>query len=1455
METPVKSTIYFGEFALDPLHRVLEKDGETVHVNSKALDLLLVLIENRGEIVEKNELLDKVWADQFVEENNLTVHVAALRKALGDKKGNHRHIVTVPGRGYSFVAVVKAEEEKEAVGSGSRQSAEIESANYEDQRPKIKDQIPKTLVGRTREISEIENLLRGDENRLITLTGAGGSGKTSLARTVGNDLKADFADGVFFIELAALNNPELVASAIAKTLGVDESGSKSLTESLIDFLSKRRTLLILDNFEQILDAAPLLQKILDSTAFLKILVTSRAVLRLDYEREIVVTPLALPPLENNFSAEKLSGYAAIELFIRRAKSARQNFVLSNENASDISEICRKLDGLPLAIELAAARVKLLSPESILERLKNSLNLLTSGAKNLPERQRTMRGAVQWSYELLDENEQILFRRLAVFAGGFTVEAAEAICEKDAESKFSVLDILTNLIENSLLVQIEKNDGNVRLRMFEVVREFALEMLEKSGELENLRQLHTQYFLALAEKAEPFLMGETGNEWLEKLENEHNNFRAVLIWSLKNDETAAARIAAALRFFWLNHSHLSEGFRWSKAALEKTENSFSEARSKLLLSNGLFLRQQGKSEEAREVYEKTLSESKELNDLSQIIKANHGLAAIAVLHKDFATAQSFIEEALTLSRNIKDEMQTAFSLCSLGDLEMSKKNSSAARPLLEECLAISKKLTNNRLLTTTYFNLGTIDYLENRYESAAFNFTESMQIAQKMGNKTMISCALDGFAALAATTENAVQSAELAGAAEGLREFIGYNNEPAEEIFREEYLAKTRSILDRKLFVAAYEKGKNLELTEAVALAESSIPEIYQQDTEIIIETHKFERIFIDEEIEEYENEPKLINEISVSSNKKTSRSWLEKHLAVIITAILLLAAIGGAVYFWQNGRLNFASEIPFAKSNIKQLTTNGSVELAALSPDGKVFAYTTKGAGQKSLWLGYVDGGNHLELRPAADVKYFDLNFSPDGTRLYFSVKDDKNPNGTLYKMPVSGGAAEKVLDNISNFVLAPDGWRIIFGKRDKESETVSLFITDLSNAEQRKIASFPQTDAVDLDTISWSPDGGRIAVSLGDIDITTRQILHIIEIATGKIEKIPNENLREISKTVWLAGGKGLIVSAIKGDSWSSVPQQRIIHVELPSGKVRELTSDRSSYGLSLDLSANSESLLTIEHRQMNNIWIAPSDDLSQARQITFGSFGKYDGLWGLDWTPDGKIIYVNSDTESQFISQMNSDGGESKPLTAAGAIDSALNVSPDGRFIVFHSSRGGGFDIWRMDADGGNPTQLTFGKKNFMPFVSADNRRVYYKSLLGKKAELRRVSIDGGEPEILNDNETSWLSFSPDGRYFATSYITDKQRLAIFSAETNEVLQQFDLPKNSTMSIGLRWMPDSKAVAFRDWNDGYWIQPINGGEPQKLIGLPEEKLYNFAWSKDGKWFAFVRGQEIRDVVLFQNK
>ena len=534
METLKAAKFRFGDFELDCARRSLIKNGEPVALKSKAFDLLRQLVENHGSVVSKDELLEEVWPGQFVEENNLTVQISALRKVFGDKAGSNRFITTVPGKGYSFVEPV------ERIASDSQTIAlkSIPSENaYRDGE----------IVGRADELAEICDLLRSpDGERLIVLTGAGGSGKTSLARVVAGKMIGDFPDGVSFVELAAIQNADLVASTIAKKIGVDEANDLSPTESLIDFLREKRTLLILDNFEQLAASAPLINELISESPLLRILVTSRVALRLSNEREIVVPPLSVPPNDPALTPEQFNDYSAVRLFVTRAKTANTSFELSDTNARVIAEICRRLDGLPLAIELAAARVRLLSVDSILSRLENSLQFLTGGARDIPERQRTMRSTLQWSYELLDGDENALFRRLAVFAGGFTVEAAEAVAdvgdwneadgaaggeintgEPDTKLRAvpSVLDLLTSLLDNNLLVSKTQPDGNIRLQMLEVVREFAMECLGSGGEAESIQRSHSEHFLALAEEAEPYLFSGQSIEWLQKLEIENENLRA------------------------------------------------------------------------------------------------------------------------------------------------------------------------------------------------------------------------------------------------------------------------------------------------------------------------------------------------------------------------------------------------------------------------------------------------------------------------------------------------------------------------------------------------------------------------------------------------------------------------------------------------------------------------------------------------------------------------------------------------------------------------------------------------------------------------------------------------------------------------------------------------------------------------------------------------------------------
>ena len=1445
MKTSVNPIVCFGEYKLDSTRRVLEKDGTSVNLNPKTIDLLIVLIENHGKVVSKNDLLDKVWTDQFVEENNLTVHVAALRKALGEKKGDHRFIVTVPGRGYSFVAVVDEEIEKKPVGSWH--SAEIESANGEGQFAKGKAQFSKSLIGRTREISEIENLVRGDELRLLTLTGAGGSGKTSLARAVGAELTADFADGVFFIELAAVNTPELVVSVIAQTLGVKESGEKLLIDVLIDFLRERRILLILDNFEQILSAAPVFQRFVNSTEFLKILVTSRAPLQIDFEREMIVTPLALPPL--NAVSTNVNDYAAIELFVRRAQSSRKSFVLTNENAASVADICRRLDGLPLAIELAAARVKLLSPPSILERLEHSLNILTGGNQDLPARQRTMRGAIEWSYDLLDKDEKIVFCQLSVFAGGFTVEAAEAVCGSDQP----ILDLLTSLAQNNLLTINEQDTGNMRLRMLEVVREFALELLKETVEIDDLQRIHVQYFLSIAEGAEPFLEGEAGGEWLKKLENDHDNIRAALRWSLQSDPPTAARIASAIRNFWINCGHFSEGFRWCQAILDVTENSRSEARLKLLATSGVFLRNQRNLEAAQISHEKGLTESQELNNPLQIARNNQNLGVIAILRKDYAAAQGFYQEALDICREINEEMGTALVLNSLGDLEMCRGNFSAARPLLEECRSRLKTFENKRLMMTVYNNLGMLEYHEDSYQAATSNFAEVLKIARETNNKVFIAYALDGFAALAGRSENPAKSAELAGSAECIRETIGYHIEPAEEIFRDKYLSSLRSELDEKSFNAAYQIGQTLAEEEAVALAESLYSESDWLDHEITIETYKFERVIIEEEIGVYEDEPKLINEFTVSSNEKsTITDRLKNRFAAITAAILflILAASAFGVYVWQRGH-TAGNSTAFQQISIKRLTIGGNISYAALSPDGKLFAYWE--GRPTTLWIGHTSGGEPIELRPSADITYHILRFSSDSNSLYYVVSGKEYPTGALFRIPVFGGVPEKLRENIkTRITFAPDMKQFAYVKNDREKATSTLIIADTDGASEREIISRPLKFEISFSSPAWAADGKTIAVGAKSEESGGKSHeVFAVSAVDGQITQLTKQNFRAVESSAWLHDGSGLVLTA--GEQ--PLQDTQLWFVSYPDGAVRQINPDLNNYGTALGVSADGGTILAVQNEYSSNIWIAPTDDFAQAKQLTFSALGAKYGRLGLEWTPDNRLIYTAITDKSQTLWTMNADGSNQKKLTPDGFIDLAPSITDDGRIVVFSSNRSGIFEVWRVNADGGNLRQITFSGGNEMPSVSPDGNWVVYISTIDGLNTVWRIPLEGGEPFKISDRAASSVSVSTDSRFVACDYDKNGERkLAILPIEGGAPLKFFDLSPTANLRYALHWMPDGKTITYRDWEYGFWRQSLDGGAAQKIEGLPKEKFFASDWSPDGKHFAFARAPGIRDVVLIRN-
>jgi predicted ATPase/class 3 adenylate cyclase len=428
-----------------------------------------------------------------------------------------------------------------------------------------------SFIGREREVARVKQLLRGPG--LLTLTGAGGSGKTRIALQAARELLSEYGDGVFFVELEPITDPQLIPSSIAGSVGVRAEGRKPVLETLRDQLREREMLLVLDNFEQVIEGAPMVASLLGASPKLRILVTSREPLHISGEQELPVPPLDLPDSREHPDPEHLAKHEAVALFAERATAVDPGFRITGSNAAALAELCRRLDGLPLAIELAASRVKMLSPEAILARLKNRLELLIGGPVDLPPRQRTLRGAIGWSYDLLDETERALFRRLSIFAGGWTLEAAEVVAKAEAELGSDLLDLTGSLINKSLVLGVPTSHGPPRFSMLETIREFGAEQLTAAGETEATRDRHAFYFLKAAEDAEPHLRGLEQKRWLDELEREHDNLRASLRLVIDNGQAnIGLRLVGALWRFWHLRGHLSEGRRWAEEVLALPQSS-------------------------------------------------------------------------------------------------------------------------------------------------------------------------------------------------------------------------------------------------------------------------------------------------------------------------------------------------------------------------------------------------------------------------------------------------------------------------------------------------------------------------------------------------------------------------------------------------------------------------------------------------------------------------------------------------------------------------------------------------------------------------------------------------------------------------------------------------------------------------------------------------------------------
>lgn len=847
MET-VPSTFHFADFTLDVSKGCLLKRGEEIRLRPKVYEALKYLLKNPGRLITKQELIEAVWPDSFVTDDSLVQCTVELRRALDDR--DQQLLRTVPRRGYVFTASVRHEVIQAARSAGPNEinsgepTARTKSPVAKPSRKVVDLPTPRTsLIGREGQIQEAADLLLQPTVRLLSLTGAGGAGKTRLAISIGSAIAHKFTAGVQFVGLASITNPDLVATALAKSLDIQQVAGRTLPQLISDYLRDLGPFLfIVDNFEQVLPAATVVAEILAACPMLKVLVTSRACLRIYGEHEFPVAPL-----EQN---------SAIQLFVQRATAVRPNFAMTGENSAAIRDICLRLDGLPLAVELAAARTKLLSPSAILDRLQSRLLLLTGGALDLPERQQTLRNTIDWSHGLLNEEEQKLFRRFSVFVGGCTLEAAEAICNTNRDLGIDLFDGLTSLVDKNLIQRIEQQEPEPRFTMLETIREYAVERLASCGEDATARRAHAAYCLVLAEEGNPELGPAERETWLGRCDQEIDNFRSALDYLFdQHNLDWGLRLSMALFRFWDMREHLSEGRARLENILSLTNSGYSKERARICiflgalataqgdfapaeryvkqslslyeLANdrrgiaaalnalGIGARDSGNCQLAEEYFERSLEHWRMLSDRLSTARCLHNLATVAKIQGDYGRAKLGLSEAAQIFQEVGDASGAAWSINQQGDIAHEQGNLTLARNFYESALKAFRATADRWGSARSLADLGHVYCEQGEYAAAYGAYRQAVELFFELGHKRGIARSFEGFACLAAAQHQGERALKLAAAAKHMRQMINAPLPQAEQEKLDRILSSSWELLGDAAGERAWADGSALSIESAI----------------------------------------------------------------------------------------------------------------------------------------------------------------------------------------------------------------------------------------------------------------------------------------------------------------------------------------------------------------------------------------------------------------------------------------------------------------------------------------------------------------------------------------------------------------------------------------------------------------------------------------------------------------